>query len=154
VFRRHPLLSLVTVAYLAALAWLTLTPTSNSERAFSLLGRIVELFQRYDASDWLTWDRAEFIANVLLFVPMGVFVVLLVGRRRWWAAIVVGLLASCWIELAQSVWLPDRVADPRDLVSNTLGTCVGVLVAMVITWPAAYRDRRRAAARTARQVGA
>ncbi|GAB2449325.1 glycopeptide antibiotics resistance protein [Conyzicola lurida] len=151
-FRRHPLLSLLTVVYLAGLAWVTLTPSANSERAFSLLGRLVDLFQRYDSTDWVTWDRAEFIANIVLFMPMGVFVVLLLGRRRWWAAIVVGLLASCWIELAQSVWLPDRVSDPRDLASNTLGTCIGVLGALVITWPAAVRDRRTQA-RTARQAG-
>ena len=153
-FRRHPLLSVLTVAYLFALAWLTLTPTSNGERAFSLLGRLVDIFQRHESTAWFTYSLAEFMANIVLFVPMGVFVVLLFGRRHWWAGIFVGVLTSCWIELAQGVWLPDRVADPRDLASNAIGTALGVLVALVITWPAAHRHRALDAARAARHAEA
>lgn len=148
-FRRHPVLSLLTVAYLACLAWLTLTPTDDGERAFTLLGRLVDLFQRHESTSWLTYPLAEFAANIVLFVPMGVFVVLLFGRRHWWAGIFVGVLTSCWIELAQGVWMPDRVADPRDLASNSIGTALGVVVALLITWPAAYRSRTLAARRSA-----
>jgi len=154
VFRRHPLLSLLTVAYLGALAWVTLTPSSNSDRAFSLLQVVVRELQSHASTDFLTYDDVEFLANIALFVPMGVFVVLLFGRRMWWAGIFAGVLASCWIELAQGVWLSDRVSDPRDLVSNSLGTLLGVLVALLVTWPAAYRLRQRTRAKAARQVRA
>jgi len=154
VFRRHPLLSLLTVAYLGALAWVTLTPSSNSDRAFSLLQVVVRELQSHASTDFVTYDDVEFLANIALFVPMGVFVVLLFGRRMWWAGIFAGVLASCWIELAQGVWLSDRVSDPRDLVSNSLGTLLGVLVALLVTWPAAYRLRQRTRAKTARQVRA
>jgi glycopeptide antibiotics resistance protein len=154
VFRRHPLLSLLTVAYLGALAWVTLTPSSNSDRAFSLLQVVVRELQLHASTAFLTYDDVEFLANIALFVPMGVFVVLLFGRRMWWAGIFAGVLASCWIELAQGVWLSDRVSDPRDLVSNSLGTLLGVLVALLVTWPAAYRLRQRTRAKAARQVRA
>lgn len=153
-FRRHPLLSLLTVAYLGALAWVTLTPSSNSDRAFSLLQVVVRELQSHASTDFVTYDDVEFLANIALFVPMGVFVVLLFGRRMWWAGIFAGVLASCWIELAQGVWLSDRVSDPRDLVSNSLGTLLGVLVALLVTWPAAYRLRQRTRAKAARQVRA
>ena len=153
-FRRHPLLSLLTVAYLGALAWVTLTPSSNSDRAFSLLQVVVRELQSHSSTDFLSYDDVEFLANIALFVPMGVFVVLLFGRRMWWAGIFAGVLASCWIELAQGVWLSDRVSDPRDLVSNSLGTLLGVLVALLVTWPAAYRLRQRTRAKAARQVRA
>ena len=153
-FRRHPLLSLLTVAYLGALAWVTLTPSSNSDRAFSLLQVVVRELQSHASTDFDTYDDVEFLANIALFVPMGVFVVLLFGRRMWWAGIFAGVLASCWIELAQGVWLSDRVSDPRDLVSNSLGTLLGVLVALLVTWPAAYRLRQRTRAKAARQVRA
>ena len=153
-FRRHPLLSLLTVAYLGALAWVTLTPSSNSDRAFSLLQVVVRELQSHSSTDFLSYDDVDFLANIALFVPMGVFVVLLFGRRMWWAGIFAGVLASCWIELAQGVWLSDRVSDPRDLVSNSLGTLLGVLVALLVTWPAAYRLRQRTRAKAARQVRA
>ena len=151
--RRHPILSVVTLAYLGALAWLTLTPSDASERTFSLLHRIVQTLQSDASTEFLTYDRVEFVANVVLFVPMGVFVVLLLGRRLWWAGIFAGVLASCWIELAQGIWLSDRVSDPRDLVSNGLGTLLGVLLALLVTWPAAARLRQRSRVRAARQVG-
>ena len=153
-FRRHPILSVLTLAYLGALAWLTLTPSSTSERTFSLLQRLVRAFESNENTDFLTFDRVEFLANVVLFVPMGVFVVLLLGRKHWWAGIFAGILASCWIELAQGIWLSDRVSDPRDLVSNGLGTLLGVMLALLITWPAAYRLRQQSRARAARQVKA
>lgn len=143
---------MLTLAYLGALAWLTLTPSSNSDRAFSLLQSLVREFQSHASTDFLTYDRVEFAANVALFVPMGVFVVLLLGRRLWWAGIFAGILASCWIELAQGIWLSDRVSDPRDLLSNGLGTIVGVVLALVITTPAARRIRERNRAGAARRV--
>jgi glycopeptide antibiotics resistance protein len=154
VFRRHPVLSVLTLAYLGALAWVTLTPTSNSDRAFSLLQRIVLELQSHASTGFFTYSNVEFLANIALFVPMGVFVVLLLGRRLWWAGIFAGVLASCWIELAQGVWLSDRVSDPRDLVSNALGTLLGVVFALLVTWPAAYRLRQRSRANAARQVRA
>lgn len=152
--RRHPTLSLLTVAYFAALAFLTLTPATSGQRVYSLLGRLVDLFQRSDRTDWITYGIAEFVANILLFVPLGLLIVLLLGRRHWLAVIVAGLLASCWIELAQGIWLSDRVADSRDIVSNTVGTSVGVLIALLVTWPRASRDRRLAAARSASHASA
>lgn len=151
-FRRHPVLTPLTVAYLLALAWLTLTPSSNNDEAFSLLRRLTTLLHDHGMR-WLTFGSAEFLANIILFVPMGVFLVLLLGRRRWWLGVIGGVLASCWIELAQGVWLTTRVADPRDLVSNSIGTALGVLVALVITWPAARRHRVIARG-TARQAKA
>jgi glycopeptide antibiotics resistance protein len=154
VFRRHPIVSVATLAYLGALAWLTLTPSDASVRTFSLLQRVVQAFQSNADTEFLTYPRVEFAANVALFVPMGVFVVLLLGRRLWWAGIFAGVLASCWIELAQGIWLSDRVSDPRDLLSNGLGTILGVLLALLITWPAADRLRRQSRASAARQVGA
>ncbi len=48
--------------------------------------RILARLQRYDELSWLTYDRAEFLANIALFVPVGVFLLLLVGTRFWWLA--------------------------------------------------------------------
>ena len=143
--RRHPALSLTLGIYLVALAWLTLTPSSTSGEALSILRRLLLVMQSIDALAWVRYDQVEFVANIALFVPMGVLMTLLLGRRGWWAALAVGVIASCWIELAQYVWLPSRVADPRDLVSNSIGTAIGVIVVLAATWPQAHRARSRAA---------
>jgi glycopeptide antibiotics resistance protein len=148
VLRRHPFLSLLLVAYLAALAWATLTPSTNSDQAFNVLRELTTVLQGYPATSWVDFLMVEFAANIALFVPMGLLLVLLLGRPMWWACFFTGVIVSCWIELAQGVWLPSRVADPRDIASNGIGTLVGVLLALLLTWPAAHRDRRASALRT------
>jgi glycopeptide antibiotics resistance protein len=147
VLRRHPFLSLLLAAYLAALAWSTLTPATNSDQAFNVLRQLTTVLQGYPATSWVDFMMVEFAANIVLFVPMGLLLVLLLGRRMWWACLFTGIIVSCWIELAQGVWLPSRVADPRDLASNGLGTLVGVMLALLLTWPAAHRSRRATALR-------
>jgi glycopeptide antibiotics resistance protein len=144
--RHHPMLTTVTALYLAAVAWLTLGPQPLGLVRAGGIFRLLAIFQRHTATSWITYPTIEFTANVAMFVPIGVFFVLLLGRRRWWAATLLGMLLSAAIEIAQ-LFVPGRVSDVRDLVSNSLGALVGVLAALVITWPGAARRRREAALR-------
>ncbi len=145
-FHRHPFLSLVTFAYLGVVAWVTLTPQSVAPTDSDLVQRILARLQRYDELSWLTYDRAEFLANIALFVPVGVFLLLLVGTRFWWLAGFGAFLMTSAIETAQRS-IPGRVSDERDVLANTVGALIGIVVALVLTYPAA---RRRAAARQGR----
>jgi glycopeptide antibiotics resistance protein len=52
------------------------------------------------------------------------------------------------IETAQ-LFLPDRVSDPRDLASNSIGALVGVVTALIVTTPKARQLKREAEARRA-----
>lgn len=146
-FLRHPLLSLATIAYLAIVAWLTLTPRSGAV-SDSILWPLARFFERYDATDWITFSRLEFAANIALFVPLGLFFVLLFGRRQWWLAIVAGVVMTVTIEFAQQ-GIDGRVSDPRDLVANSIGTVVGTLLALILTARKARTARARAELRNA-----
>jgi VanZ family protein len=73
--------------------------------------------------------------------------VLLLGARWWWAAIAGCLAMTVFIESAQRA-IPGRVPDERDLVANTLGGVIGVLVMLVLTAPG---ELRRARARRERR---
>ena len=68
---------------------------------------------------------AEVIQNVLLFVPLGLALAL--GNTRALRAIAAGALLSLAVEVAQQ-WIPGRDPSVGDLVFNTLGTALGVLV--------------------------
>jgi glycopeptide antibiotics resistance protein len=144
-FHRHPFLSLLSFAYLGFLGWVTLTPSSDQVDFSALGARLLARLERYPdfepLTSRLTIDRLEFLANVGLFVPVGVFLLLLFGSGFWWVAIGVGLALTSVIENAQRS-IPGRVPDPRDVVANTAGTVIGVLVALVLTLPAALRRRR------------
>lgn len=134
--RRHPILSFATFSYLAVVGWVTLGPQPLDDEGRGLLRRVIGWLQRHDATEWVTYSGVEFTANVLMFVPVGLFFVLLLGRRQWWLAAVLCVALTITIETTQ-LFLADRVPDPRDLMSNSIGGVIGVLGALIITWPKA-----------------
>lgn len=137
--RRRAVLPIATAVYLVAVAGITLDPAPGDPAGNPLLRELLRAVSAVPALGWVDYDVAEFSANVLLFVPMGVLFVLLLGAWRWWLAIAIGVVATLVIEFVQ-LFLPERVSDPRDLLANTLGTLLGVaLVALV---------RRRRSGRT------
>ncbi|MCU1439823.1 MAG: VanZ family protein [Rhodoglobus sp.] len=138
-FLRHPVLSVATFAYLAIVGWLTLTPQSGN-RQDSLLWRIALFFDAHASTEWITFNVLEFAANVAMFVPIGLFFVLLLGRRQWWLAVVLAVVLTLGIEFAQR-FIPNRVSDPRDIMSNSAGAIVGVLAALLLTAGKARRIR-------------
>jgi glycopeptide antibiotics resistance protein len=140
-FRHHPVLSVVTFNYLGVVAFITLGPQPLDDGTDSLVWRLLRLFSRFSATDWITYSMLEFWANVAMFVPVGLFFLLLLGRGRWWLAIVLGVILTCGIEFAQ-VFIPSRVSDPRDILANSTGALVGVVAALIVTWPAAVRRAR------------
>lgn len=148
-FRRHPFLAAATLAYLCLVAWVTLGPQPLDAQGTSLLMRFIDEFSQHRVTAWLTYSRVEFLANVAMFVPIGVFLLLLTGRSWWFVGILFGLVLTCSIEFAQ-MFLPGRVPDARDLIANTAGAVIGVVLALVVTTPAALRLRREAAAATPR----
>ncbi|MEO8261246.1 MAG: VanZ family protein [Pseudolysinimonas sp.] len=140
-FRHHPVLSVVTFLYLGVVGFITLGPQPLDEGTDSLVWRLLGVLSRFDATSWITYSTLEFWANVAMFVPVGLFFLLLLGRRRWWLAIVLGVVLTCAIEFTQ-MFLPDRVSDPRDVVANSVGAFAGVVAALIVTWPAAVRRAR------------
>ncbi|MFZ4895319.1 VanZ family protein [Plantibacter sp. Mn2098] len=144
-FRRHPVLSTLTIAYLALVAFVTLGPQPVDSSSTGWVWRLLGVFDRYEATSWITFDRLEFGANIAMFVPIGLFFLLLFGRRRWWLAILIGGALTIGIETSQ-LFLPGRVSDVRDLLSNTTGAVLGVLIGLVLTARSSRRMRLTARA--------
>lgn len=95
------------------------------------------------APDSVSPEDYGLLLNVLLFVPLGAGLVLLTGWR-WWQVTLAAALASTLVELIQLV-LP-READPRDVVTNTLGAAIGALAVGAVV---ALRARGRSPSRPA-----
>lgn len=140
-FRRHPLLSVVTFVYLGIVGWLTLGPQPIDDEPNGALFRLLDLLGRYRSTGWVTYSGLEFSANIAMFVPVGLFFLLLLGRSFWFAAFITGVGLTFAIETVQ-IFLPTRVSDPRDLLSNSIGALIGVTAAMIVTAPKARRLKR------------
>ncbi len=142
------MLSLLTGGYLAFVAWLTLTPQAVATESISVIYRVLDALQRRGYLLSVDDNELEFLANIALFVPVGMFLLLLFGTRLWWLALMASFAMTAAIEFAQRS-IPGRVPDERDLLANGLGAIIGVLVALVLTLPAALRRRRQRRARRA-----
>jgi VanZ family protein len=151
-FHRHPLLSFGTFVYMGFLGWVTLTPASSAPIPLALAARVLDALHRRGYVLMIDMNRLEFLANIALFVPVGVFLLLLVGAERWWLAMFGPFLLTSFIETMQR-GIPGRVPDERDLLANTLGGIAGVVVAMVLTLPGTLRRRRRKRQARAMQWG-
>ena len=142
---RHPFLSVVSGGYLVFVAWLTLTPQPISPGDSRQIERVLDALHRRGIAESIDYMRLEFLANIALFVPIGVFLVLLFGVRWWWLAAASCVALTIAIETAQR-GIPGRVSGERDVLSNSIGGLIGVAIAVLLPLPAHLRRRRRAAA--------
>lgn len=100
-FRRRHFLSVVAALYFGLLVGLTFTPGSAAA-------------------------RESWILPTVLFVPVGLLLTLLMGRRRWWVAVGFGMLGAAWVEAAQTIWMPEGYASVIDIVCSSAGAILGV----------------------------
>ena len=73
------------------------------------------------------------IAHVVIYIPLGLFSILLAGRKRaWLVLLVIGVYAAT--DEIHQIWVDGRAAQFIDWVKDMLGAGVGVLIG--ITWKA------------------
>ncbi|ANJ28033.1 VanZ family protein [Agromyces aureus] len=135
---RRPLRFAAIVLTMGVL-WATVGPAPWSTSGHEIEGGVLNPDAWTSDATWSTGYFSEIAFNVAMFVPIGAVAALLMHRRHWPLALAAGIALTTFIELVQ-LFLPDRVSDPRDLVLNTLGASLGVVLVM------AARGVRRAAA--------
>jgi len=93
---------------------------------------------------WISFNKIEFGANILMFIPIGLFGALALPRPRW-LIVPAAIMGSLAIEITQASGLPERVGTPRDVIANTLGAIIGYLIACLVIWFVDRGARRRSA---------
>src|SRR5262249_19801775 len=116
---RHPAAgAIVTIGSALLIAAATLTPGGDSAQ-LPLSCAVCDSFAGTD-----------FVANIGLFVPLGVGLALL--GLSVWRATGIALVASAAIEVVQFFLLPGRDASIRDVIANTGGAALGCAIAVFI----------------------
>lgn len=92
--------------------------------------RVLDRLHGWGVPTSFDYDALEVAANVGYFVPVGLLLVLALPRSRWWVALLVGVGLSVASELGQALLLPERVSSVTDLLANSLGTVLGVGLAL------------------------
>jgi VanZ family protein len=121
------LLAVYSVAVLVIVAW----PTPVDRGANRAIVRVLEALHDRNVLMFLGYRQVEFLANVGMFLPLGLLIGIVLGRRLWGLAILIGFGLSAGIEAFQLVFLPDRFATVDDVIANTLGALFGAFAAGV-----------------------
>lgn len=83
---------------------------------------------------------SNMILNVILFVPLGVFLPIMSGKYKSWKRVVLtGFLFSLFIEIMQIFSF--RATDVDDLIMNTLGAAAGYGIWYFIRRNKFFRDK-------------
>jgi hypothetical protein len=133
------------VPYVVALALVAFWPTPVDESSHDGIDAFLARLHRRGFPLWISYELIEFIANIVMFVPVGFFVVVLAGMPRWWLGFLAGVAGSCVIELGQLVFLPERMPTLNDVMANTTGAAVGTVIALVTLQIARSRPSGRPA---------
>ncbi|WP_458040784.1 MULTISPECIES: VanZ family protein [Bacteria] len=121
--------------YGVTLAAIALWPTHVDEPASDLIRTVTR------AISWLTYPRIEFAANIALFIPFGALLSILFPKGRWWLVIAAAVATSITAELLQML-AADRTSTVQDVVANTSGAALGVLIVYLAAKLAEKRQGR------------
>lgn len=122
--------AVTTFVYAVVLVLIAFWPTPVDRPAAGFLAKLVTWFGNHGLG-FLTYDMIESLANVLLFIPAGLLLVVLLGVHWWWLSILSGMAASVLIELGQNYFLDERYATIDDVYANTVGTVLGTLIGVI-----------------------
>lgn len=79
------------------------------------------------------WVKTMLVLNFLMFVPMGIFLRLLLKKSVQKYIVGIALAISLAVELLQPV--VGRSFDMDDIILNTLGILCGWILCFILTWP-------------------
>ena len=115
------------------------TPQLNPFYALEIMWPALERLSLTSPASWWAFLRNPSVYttlfNVLLTLPLGVYVRYLF-ERPWWQALLAGFALSLFFEVSQVTGLfgiyahPYRLFDVDDLITNTLGAFRGSVVAL------------------------
>lgn len=131
------------IIYFFALAGILFWPSPVDRPIDSALTHVIGWLHAHGLPQWFVgYRKIEFGANILLFVPFGVILTLRLPRRLWFFSVVIAAAVSGAVELAQGVFLPQRVPALSDIVANTSGAFLGALLVLFV-WAVRRRRTRR-----------
>ena len=132
----------ILIAYAIAVLAVTLWPAPVDRGFEPTISRGLALLHRNGLPTWFGYNTLEFGANIVMFVPAGLLVALMLPSRRWWLALFIVPALSIAIELTQAIFLSSRFATVNDVVANSLGAVLGILLFLLVRITLPIREFR------------
>jgi glycopeptide antibiotics resistance protein len=129
---------MLLIAYVECLLYLTLFPSNGipTDRIASMNlipFRTINLYMNFQGNIYL--QIINLLGNIVVFIPIGIFIVLLMKKATFKHSLLIGLGSTLFIEVMQLVLsingVISRSFDVDDLLLNTIGVIVGYFMAIV-----------------------
>jgi glycopeptide antibiotics resistance protein len=130
------------VVCVAAVLFATMWPAPLDQGYASAIARFLDVLHKYGVPGWFGYNKLEFSANILMFVPLGFLLALVLPTRWWWAALLICPALSGAIELTQGAALSARFATITDVIANSTGSTIGIAVATAVRGVVHARDEK------------
>lgn len=137
---RHALIAFLAIGYGTFLAFVVFWPSPIDKPIASQLDRAIAELHERGVPAFVDYAFIEFTANVLLFVPVGILFALLLPLRYWALALLLGPALSAGIEVAQHFILEERYSSVYDIIANSIGATLGVILAVALRAVVNARD--------------
>ncbi len=144
------LAGVLLVMVLAVIVLIVAWPSPPAELSQQHLAGFLTRAHRAGLPHWISFALIEGLSNVVMFVPLAFLGALALPRRQWLVLPACALLSGA-IELSQTLLLPGRVGSWEDVLHNTVGAAVGLVLAA--PWLRARANRRRRAGLGRRAAG-
>ncbi|NDC47967.1 MAG: VanZ family protein [Micrococcales bacterium] len=125
------ILRIALVAYLLILLVTSLwpTPIDGNSAVWQIIIQVMYFCQSIDWLKWVEYNQLEAIANVLLYIPLGVFLYVFLPKAPFWVLLLTPAFISHLAESLQGLLLPARYSTIDDVIHNGIGGALGVLIA-------------------------
>ena len=123
--------AIVLVVYSAVAAVILLVPRPIDRGVTPWIRGVLDAAQRRGMPQWVDYDLVELASHVVLFVPFGILLVVVLGRRLIWLSVLVAVGAAGLVEFGPS-FSSDHVASTLDLLLNVVGAVAGVAIGTAI----------------------
>lgn len=120
----------------------TLSPTPLDQGYQGAIDKLLGVLHRQGIPEWFGYGKLEFSGNVLMFAPVGFLIALLLPVRVWWISLLACPALSVAIELTQGAALSERFASANDVLANSIGSVLGILLAVILRSAVYERDRK------------
>ncbi|TFD51761.1 VanZ family protein [Cryobacterium sp. Hh7] len=129
-------------ASLIVVLGVTLSPTPLDQGYASSIDRLLSVLHRNGIPEWYGYNKLEFTTNIVMFMPLGFIFALMLSHKMWWLALLICPALSICIELTQAAVLTSRFATVSDVLANSLGALVGILMAVALRAAVYQRDQK------------
>lgn len=130
--RLRPIPISLFALYLGVLLYASFSPATIDSHGivWTITSEILKFTRQVSFLNWLQYNQLESLANILLYIPLGVFVYLFLTRLKLWILLIIPTLLSLTVELIQRLALPERYSTFDDVLHNGLGGLIGVLISV------------------------